>query len=270
MSENSSLKTTIKFVKDQYKNSGLFNSIYLDPVQERNLLVSAKNCQKSRDKLIKAFFKLAFKEAVKFYRLNHKNVELEDLVNSATEGLLKGIDNFDLNKENRFSTYCQHWIKDRLHSYTRSNSSIIKYLTSKDDLEVYNNLSKSIKKITKVDKECKNLNEHEKEQIAKDLQKDKKNIDKIINCLNTKSINLAHCNNDSVKEEYVDELNEINNVNLNIDINKILDQKENNIYKLAFEQDLSSEQIAQKTNSNRETIRQQKIAIKNKIANYLS
>ena len=122
-------------------------------------------------------------------------------------------------------------------------------------------------------KNLSELNHNEIEEIAAFLKIDYKNIIKLIECKNICSF--ASENLDDSKDnpsiEISDDSQDINfqNIEIKKDLKKSLAKKKEN-FKFNYKSDLKSDQISKKLNSNRETIRQKKIIIYKKIANYLN
>lgn len=94
----------------------------LNQEQIRILLKNAQNgCEKSRSEVIEANLKLVLNIAHRF----RKKENFEDLFQIGTIGLIKAIDNFDMNREVKFSTYAVPMIMGEIRRYLRdSNSSI--------------------------------------------------------------------------------------------------------------------------------------------------
>lgn len=72
-----------------------------------------------------------YKILIKSYAFKFVNAdnafELEDLVNVASDGFIKGVQNFDTNKELMLTTYVTYWIKKFLREAVASGISTIPY-----------------------------------------------------------------------------------------------------------------------------------------------
>ena len=75
----------------------------------------------ARDELVKGNLKLVLSILKKFYSVNENK---DDLFQIGCVGLLKAIDNFDINYGVKFSTYCVPMILGEIRRYVRDNSSI--------------------------------------------------------------------------------------------------------------------------------------------------
>ena len=76
---------------------------------------------KAREELVNGNLKLVLSILKKFYSVNENK---DDLFQIGCVGLLKAIDNFDINYGVRFSTYCVPMILGEIRRYVRDNSSI--------------------------------------------------------------------------------------------------------------------------------------------------
>ncbi|WP_297955269.1 RNA polymerase sporulation sigma factor SigG [uncultured Ruminococcus sp.] len=75
----------------------------------------------ARDKLIKGNLRLVLSVIQRF---TGRGEDIDDLFQIGVIGLMKAIDNFDLTKEVRFSTYCVPMISGELRRYLRDSSHI--------------------------------------------------------------------------------------------------------------------------------------------------
>jgi RNA polymerase sporulation-specific sigma factor len=86
------------------------------------LLQSAQNgCEDSRKKLIERNIKLVLNIAHRFKRYD---IPMEDLFQIGSIGLIKSIDNFDLSRNVRFSTYAVPMILGEIRRFLRDNGTI--------------------------------------------------------------------------------------------------------------------------------------------------
>ncbi len=254
----------------------LFSVDVLSEAQEYNLLKEAKSnnlkiSKKATDKISRYFSKFAFKQAkIKFNSIG-KKINFEDLFAEANIGILLAIKNFKLEKwgiqkENgvklRFSTYAQWWVKNTLNDYCLKNSSSIKFCTTKEDERVFYNIAYTINKL-KINKSCCDLNKKEISKVAKKLKVKDYNVKKYINSINVSNsivdIENYYLNNSLIKSNE-DQLK----IDSMIDAKKLLSNKEYDIlnYYLAG---FGLENIAEKLNSNKETVRQSIISSKTKL-----
>lgn len=110
----------------------------------------------AREKLVNGNLKLVLSILKKFYLVNENK---DDLFQIGCVGLLKAIDNFDINYGVKFSTYCVPMILGEIRRYVRDNASIrvsrslkdLAYKANKlqDELSISFGRSPSIKEISK-------------------------------------------------------------------------------------------------------------------------
>jgi len=265
-SQNLSLNIREAYIT--YKKTGLLNNLSLDFNTEKQLLresqsVCAKIRKRAEEKIIKNYFKLGFSIASKFYYKIQGRCELDDLISESSRAIIKAINKFkiDENENVRFGTYATYWINKYLYDYSISNFSIIKFITTKDDIKVFYKINKTIKNLN-INKKVKDLDYKEIKIIAKELNVSNECIIKNISCTNILSTNNLQLNNESN--------NEFISIENKIDITRNLNKEENFIYSSIFVNDLSLEETAKKINSNRETIRNKKNLILKKIAKNFS
>lgn len=108
-----------------------FNQIRKFPIlsakEERRLLYIAKNgsgeeAKNARDKLINCNQRFIVSAARKWQTEDN----LMDIIFEGTIGLIKAIDNFDLNKEHRFLTYAAFWIRKAIKEYLQTVNCLVK------------------------------------------------------------------------------------------------------------------------------------------------
>lgn len=77
----------------------------------------------ARDRMIKANIRLAISIAKKY---SNKGVDLEDLIQESSLGLIRAVDRFDWRKGFKFSTYACWWIKQAVRQHVAAQSGAIK------------------------------------------------------------------------------------------------------------------------------------------------
>lgn len=77
----------------------------------------------ARDRMIKANIRLAISIAKNYA---NKGVDLEDLIQESSIGLIKAVDRFDWRKGFKFSTYACWWIKQAVRQHVAAQSGAIK------------------------------------------------------------------------------------------------------------------------------------------------
>ena len=83
--------------------------------------IKATGSREARDKLIKGNLRLVLSVIQKF---TGRGEDVDDLFQIGVVGLIKAINNFDLTKEARFSTYCVPMISGELRRYLRDYGQI--------------------------------------------------------------------------------------------------------------------------------------------------
>jgi RNA polymerase primary sigma factor len=79
--------------------------------------------QRARDRMIRANIRLAISIAKKYSK---KGVDLEDLIQESSLGLIKAVDRFDWRKGFKFSTYACWWIKQAVRQHVAAQAGAIK------------------------------------------------------------------------------------------------------------------------------------------------
>ena len=77
----------------------------------------------ARDRMIKANMRLAISIAKKF---SDQGLDLEDLIQESSLGLMKAVDRYDWRKGFKFSTYASWWIKQAVRQAVASHGGSIK------------------------------------------------------------------------------------------------------------------------------------------------
>lgn len=83
--------------------------------------IKSTNSKEARDRLIKGNLRLVLSVIQKF---TGRGEEVDDLFQIGVMGLIKAINNFDLSKEVRFSTYCVPMISGELRRHLRDYSQV--------------------------------------------------------------------------------------------------------------------------------------------------
>ena len=102
------------------------NTSELTVLQEKEKIellreIKETGSKEARDKLIKGNLRLVLSVVQRF---TGRGEEADDLFQVGVVGLIKAINNFDLTKEVRFSTYCVPMISGELRRYLRDNNSV--------------------------------------------------------------------------------------------------------------------------------------------------
>jgi RNA polymerase sporulation-specific sigma factor len=83
--------------------------------------IRSNGSKTARDKLVNGNLRLVLSVIQRF---TGRGVDIDDLFQIGVIGLIKAINNFDLSKEVRFSTYCVPMITGELRRYLRDNSHV--------------------------------------------------------------------------------------------------------------------------------------------------
>lgn len=95
----------------------------LDANVERELLIKSKSGDISaRNKIVESNLRFVFDIARRF---RGRGVSMSDLISEGNIGLMKAIERFDMSKDVKFITYAVFWVKERMMSSIKANSSRI-------------------------------------------------------------------------------------------------------------------------------------------------
>ncbi len=127
--------------------------------------IQATGSKEAKDKLINGNLKLVLSVIQRF---TNRGEDVDDLFQIGVVGLIKAINNFDLSKEVRFSTYCVPMIMGELRRFLRDYGQI-KVSRSMKDLAYKAMQAKE--KLT-----CRNQREPKIEEIAKEIGAKKSDV----------------------------------------------------------------------------------------------
>ena len=106
----------------------------LSSEEEHNLLLKLQNNDKeARSKLIEHNLRLVAHIVKKFE--NHEQIN-DDLISIGTIGLIKGIDSYKMDKNNKLTTYCARCIENEILMYYRSNKKNINNVSLNDSIGI--------------------------------------------------------------------------------------------------------------------------------------
>ena len=95
----------------------------LDANAERELLIKSKSGDISaRNKIVESNLRFVIDIARRF---RGRGVSMSDLISEGNIGLMKAIERFDMSKDVKFITYAVFWVKERMMSSIKANSSRI-------------------------------------------------------------------------------------------------------------------------------------------------
>jgi len=108
----------------EIKNSGFKNDRYnLNNIQLIKEYKKTKDIN-IRNKIIVNNLKLIAKYAYVYSRKS--SLEYKDLVNEGVLGMIDAIENYDINRDNKFSTYVVYWIKQKIRRAIQDKGNIIR------------------------------------------------------------------------------------------------------------------------------------------------
>ena len=179
------------YMNDKVANYSSLGTSLLTEEEKIELLIRVKQGDKrARDIMVEKNLRLVIKIAIKY---QGRGLEISDLIQEGSIGLMKSIDRFDLKKGCRFSTYATWWIRQaiviaikeqgraiRIPSYLNEKSSKIK--------NVVINLEKELGR------------EPTTEEIANKLNISTKEIEKILNLSQTITSINQRINDDNYSE----------------------------------------------------------------------
>lgn len=126
-----------------------------------------KGDEKSLHKLIKSYARLAVATAARF---RHYGLPFSDLIQEGHIGLLQAANRFEADRDVRFSTYAQWWIRASIQDYVLRNWSIVRTGTTASQKALFFNLRKLKAKIEGKNQRLGSsnglLNETDKRSIA--------------------------------------------------------------------------------------------------------
>lgn len=134
--------------------------------EQRKLLEEAKNGNKfSREKLVNANLKLVL-SIIQRFSLRGENPD--DLFQIGCLGLIKSIDNFDLNQPVKFSTYAVPMVIGEIRRYLRDNTSI---RVSRSLRDIAYKALRTKEELSKI-----SVNEPTIEEIAKQIGEERESV----------------------------------------------------------------------------------------------
>ncbi len=99
-------------------------------------------CKSARDRLILCNLRLVRSIAWKYSK--NSRLSFEDLMEEGIAGLFKAIDNFDISKENKFSTYAIWWINQKINMANKLQTSNVKFSAAfREKMRTYLNIKRN-------------------------------------------------------------------------------------------------------------------------------
>ena len=123
-------------------------AIILSKAEQSQLVATAQEsgCNAARHQLVQSNIRLAHKVAKKHVR---KGLDFNDLLASATEGILIAINKFDATQGASFTTYARMWMTAKCREHVQSNAGLV-HCGSRTSKKLWSGLQKA-RKIVGVD-----------------------------------------------------------------------------------------------------------------------
>ncbi len=120
-------------------------AVILGKTEQIQLVTKAQadDCNDARHELVQANIRLAHKVAKKHIR---KGLDFNDLLASATEGILIAIDKFDVTKGASFTTYARMWMVAKCQEHVQANAGLV-HCGSRTSKKLWSGLQKARKAI---------------------------------------------------------------------------------------------------------------------------
>jgi len=122
--------------------------------------------EKALHELVQSYTRLVIAMAAKF---RNYGLPMGDLIQEGNIGLMQAANRFDPDREVRFSTYAQWWIRAQIQDYVLRNWSIVRTGTTAAQKSLFFNLRRLRAKI-EGDKEREGLSPNDRKTIAKKLK----------------------------------------------------------------------------------------------------
>lgn len=147
-------------VTTYYKELGKYRPMQKD--EETELIIRAKNGDvNAQNKILEANLRFVFNIAKRYKGMG---VPLLDLISEGNLGLMKAINKFDPNRDNKFITYAVWWVRESIKQFIKENTTTYTVDCSiyEDDEDAPTNF---------ISDETKSEEDHKKEVISKLLSK---------------------------------------------------------------------------------------------------
>lgn len=122
--------------------------------------------EKALHELVQSYTRLVVAMAAKF---RNYGLPMGDLIQEGNIGLMQAANRFDPEREVRFSTYAQWWIRAAIQDYVLRNWSIVRTGTTAAQKSLFFNLRRLRAKIER-ENESEGLSEKDRKKIAKKLK----------------------------------------------------------------------------------------------------
>lgn len=134
-----------------------------------------KGDEKALHELVRSYTRLVVSAAAKF---RNYGLPMGDLIQEGNIGLMQAANRFEPERELRFSTYANWWIRSAMQDYILRNWSIVRTGTTAAQKSLFFNLRRLRAKIERT-KGAEGLNDEDRRKIAKELQVNLKDVEEM-------------------------------------------------------------------------------------------
>jgi RNA polymerase sigma-32 factor len=134
-----------------------------------------KGDEKALHELVRSYTRLVVSAASKF---RNYGLPMGDLIQEGNIGLMQAANRFEPERELRFSTYANWWIRSAMQDYILRNWSIVRTGTTAAQKSLFFNLRRLRAKIERA-KGAEGLNDNDRAKIAKELQVNLRDVEEM-------------------------------------------------------------------------------------------
>ena len=148
--------------------------------------------------LVRSYTRLVVSAAAKF---RNYGLPMGDLIQEGNIGLMQAANRFEPERELRFSTYANWWIRSAMQDYILRNWSIVRTGTTAAQKSLFFNLRRLRGKIERA-KGAEGLNDEDRQKIARELQVNLKDVEEMEGRLSGSDNSLNATISDDGEEEW--------------------------------------------------------------------
>lgn len=157
-----------------------------------------KGDEKALHELVRSYTRLVVSAAAKF---RNYGLPMGDLIQEGNIGLMQAANRFEPERELRFSTYANWWIRSAMQDYILRNWSIVRTGTTAAQKSLFFNLRRLRAKIERA-KGAEGLNDEDRLKIANELQVNLKDVEEMEGRLSGSDNSLNATISDDGEEEW--------------------------------------------------------------------